>query len=205
MHLSPTGQMLWPMQRSIRAKSVKNIVLAVTRMDCNTLANLGTPSNQQLFLPQTQMKGHKPQVTDQVPDRAHLGPEGDGVVLVGEPAPAGLHAFPVDGLVHKAGAELQRLLAGAVHGAELRADDAVQRVRQLLEAPVCQVPAHNHQFKLRISVRRAKTGNTLYASKCHIWQFVDAPVCQVPAHHPRHRLEPLCKQSTIRVHQHRVL
>ena len=77
-----------------------------------------------------------------MPEGAHLGPEGDGVVLVGEPPPAGLHALAVDGLVDKARVELQRLLGGAVHGPELRADDAIQRVRQLLKAPVCQIPDH---------------------------------------------------------------
>ncbi len=73
-------------------------------------------------------------------------------MLVGEPAPAGLHALAVDGLVHKAGVELQRLLGGAVHGTELRANDAVQRVRQLLKAPVCQVPARD---KRRMSISSA--------------------------------------------------
>jgi hypothetical protein len=72
--------------------------------------------------------------------RAHLGPEGDGVLLVGEPAPAGLYLVTIDRLVDKSGVEVQRLLACAVNRAELRAHDAVQRMRQLLESPIRQVP-----------------------------------------------------------------
>lgn len=71
---------------------------------------------------------------------AHLGPEGDGVLLVGEPAPAGLNLVTIDRLVDKSGVEVQRLLACAVNRPELRAHDAVQRMRQLLESPIRQVP-----------------------------------------------------------------
>ncbi len=65
-------------------------------------------------------------------------------MLVWEPAPASLHLVTVDGLINESGAELQGLLAVAVHWSEAGADDAVEWVRELLESPVGQVPGKGH-------------------------------------------------------------
>ena len=63
-------------------------------------------------------------------------PEVVGVLLVGEPRPAGLHLVAVDSAVDEAGVELQRLVRVAADWAKLCHHDAVQRMCQLLKAPV---------------------------------------------------------------------
>ena len=76
-----------------------------------------------------------------VREAADREPEVVGVLLVGEPGPACLHPVPVDGAVDEAWVKLQGLVRVAADRAELCHHNAVQRVRQLLEAPVGQVPA----------------------------------------------------------------
>ena len=71
---------------------------------------------------------------------AHRSSKAISVLLVDAPAPAGLRAVTVDGLIHIARLECERLLCVAVHRAKESGHDAVQGMRQLLKAPVAQVP-----------------------------------------------------------------
>ena len=76
----------------------------------------------------------------------HREPEVVSVLLVGEPGPSSLHAVAIDGCVDEAGIELQRLVRLAADRSELSHHDAIQRVRQLLESPVREVPACNSRY-----------------------------------------------------------
>ena len=67
---------------------------------------------------------------------AYRKPEVVSVLLVGEPRPAGLYFVAIDGAVDEAGCKLQRLVRVAADRAELCHHDAIQRVCQLLKAPV---------------------------------------------------------------------
>jgi len=78
---------------------------------------------------------------------AYWQPEVVCVLLVREPGPSRLRFVTIDCAVDETRDKLQRLVRVAADWTELSHHDAIQRVRQLLKAPVGQIPAQAQLLK----------------------------------------------------------